>query len=462
MVRVFGHYVPRLTALEVVVDALVYFSAFMIGLAGQRAMWGGGTVEGLEILVGSCMAVLMLGLNAGFGLYRRDEVAFGNMLLRTLAATLLGAGVLFLVLLMLTPHAAVAMSAIRLTVPYALLGLIVFRQTVLMLQARGHAVRRALVVGSGSEAQSVIEVLKGQSHPRYAVVGVYQAGESPVEVGGTRTFPRSSSLWNVVSQQRVHEVIVAVRERRGGVLPLRELLECRIHGVQVVDETAFYERTQGEYPLEALKASWLIYGQGFEQGWLRTLTKRTADLIAASILLTLALPVMLLTALLIKLESRGPIIYWQERVGQHGRPFMCLKFRSMRADAEGDGVAQWAQTGDARITRVGRFIRASRIDELPQLFNVLIGQMSLVGPRPERPMFVEQLKKELPYYDIRHSVKPGLTGWAQVRFTYASSLAETRRKLQFDLYYVKNHSLFMDLMILIDTVRVVLLREGAR
>jgi lipopolysaccharide/colanic/teichoic acid biosynthesis glycosyltransferase len=156
------------------------------------------------------------------------------------------------------------------------------------------------------------------------------------------------------------------------------------------------------------------------------------------------------------------VIYRQQRVGLFGRPFNCLKFRSMAADAERDGVAKWATTRDARITRIGRIIRATRIDELPQLFNVLAGQMSLVGPRPERPVFVDQLKRDIRYYDIRHSVKPGITGWAQVRFTYASSLEETRRKLQFDLYYVKNNSLFMDALILLETVRVVLLREGAR
>jgi sugar transferase (PEP-CTERM system associated) len=450
-----------LTAVEIGVDAFVYFSAFLIGVAGQRAMFG-GAIQHAEILIGLGLALLMLGLNTMFGLYRRDQVAFGNVLLRTLAATLLGAGVLYLLLLALLPKSPFSESALRLAVPNAMLGIIVFRRTLVALHDRGYALSRVLVVGSGAEARSVIEVLQKQSHPRYAIAGVYEAGEGSMQLGAVRTFSRGQGLWDVVREQRVDEVVIAVRERRGGALPLHDLLECRVHGVSVLDETAFYERTRGEFPLEALKASWLIYGQGFRQGWMRAVTKRVFDVLAASTLLLLAMPVMLLAALLIKLESAGPVIYRQQRVGLYGRPFNCLKFRSMAADAERDGVAKWATRGDARITRVGRVIRATRIDELPQLINVLLGDMSLVGPRPERPVFIEQLTRDIPFFDIRHSVKPGITGWAQVRFTYASTLEEARRKLQFDLYYVKNNSLFMDVLILLETVRVVLLREGAR
>jgi exopolysaccharide biosynthesis polyprenyl glycosylphosphotransferase len=191
-------------------------------------------------------------------------------------------------------------------------------------------------------------------------------------------------------------------------------------------------------------------------------TKRVFDIVCASLLLVLALPVMLCAMLAIRLESPGPIIYRQERVGLGGRPFMCLKLRSMRTDAENDGVARWATKNDSRVTRVGAFIRKARIDELPQLISVLRGEMSLVGPRPERPSFVGQLKEKIPYYDIRHSVKPGVTGWAQVRFSYGASLEDARRKHQFDLYYVKNNSMFLDLLVLIETVSVVLFREGSQ
>jgi sugar transferase (PEP-CTERM system associated) len=289
---------------------------------------------------------------------------------------------------------------------------------------------------------------------------VAQGGES-MSVPADRVLPATLPLSEVVSGLGVKEVIVAVREQRGGVLPLRELIDCRVSGVPVTDLAGMYERVRGEVPIESLKASWLIYGQGFAQGGLRAFVKRSFDLVVSAALLVLTLPLTLATALAIRFESPGAVIYRQERVGRGGRRFTCLKFRSMRADAESDGVARWAVSSDPRVTRIGRLIRKTRIDELPQLINVLRGEMSFVGPRPERPGFVNELKKTIPYYDLRHSVKPGITGWAQVRYSYGASVEDARKKLQFDLYYVKNHSLFLDLLILVETVRVVLFREGA-
>ncbi len=214
--------------------------------------------------------------------------------------------------------------------------------------------------------------------------------------------------------------------------------------------------------LDSLRASWLIFGDGFRQGVLRTVVKRLFDIVAASVLIVLALPLMLITAILIALEGGFPVLYQQERVGQGGRIFRVTKFRSMRTDAELDGKPRWAASNDDRVTRVGRVIRRYRIDELPQLFNVLKGDMSLVGPRPERPFFVDQLTREIPFYAARHSIKPGLTGWAQVRYHYGATLDDAAEKLQFDLYYVKNHSLFLDLVILFETVVVVITGEGAQ
>jgi sugar transferase (PEP-CTERM system associated) len=211
-----------------------------------------------------------------------------------------------------------------------------------------------------------------------------------------------------------------------------------------------------------LRASWFIYGDGFRQGLARTVIKRTFDIVVSASLLILALPVMILTAIAIMLESGRPVIYRQERVGQGGQHFNVYKFRSMFADAESDGKPRWAQTNDDRVTRVGRFIRKTRIDELPQLFNVLKGDMSLVGPRPERPFFVRQLEQQLPFYEVRHSVKPGVTGWAQVCYEYGASVDDAGNKLRYDLYYVKNHSLFLDFLILFKTIRVVLTGHGSR
>lgn len=324
--------------------------------------------------------------------------------------------------------------------------------------------RKILIVGDGREAQTLSRQIMQNHHTAYTIVGFYpteSTEKSPVQLDG-QVFDGSVPLEQIVLDTKVDEIIVAVREHRGGVLPIRQLLECRILGTPVHNVTTFYERLKGEVPLESMKASWLIYGTGFTQGQIRAWAKRLFDLFSAGLLLFFLWPIMLLAAFFIKMEDRGPIFFQQERVGLFGKTFYCLKFRSMRTDAEKDGVARWASTNDTRITRVGSFIRKTRIDELPQLINVLRGEMSMVGPRPERPTFVDMLEKDIPFYAIRHSVKPGVTGWAQVRYAYGASIEDSKRKLQFDLYYVKNNSVFLDFFILFETVRVVIFGEGAR
>jgi sugar transferase (PEP-CTERM system associated) len=313
-----------------------------------------------------------------------------------------------------------------------------------------------------------VEELIERSGPRGAVVvGFYPAGgpdEQSAEgrAGRAPTFPSNLKLQAIVERFDVNEVIVAVREQRGGAVPVNDLLECRVAGIPVSDLPAFYERVRGEVPVDSLKASWLIYGEGFVQSSLRRMTKRLMDISAALVLLFLALPVLLVAMLAIVIESGLPVFFTQERVGRGGRTFKVLKLRTMRTDAEGDGVARWASAKDSRVNRVGRLLRKLRIDELPQLINVLSGEMSLVGPRPERPVFVEKLREQIRFYDVRHSVKPGLTGWAQIRYSYGASVDDARRKLEFDLFYVKNNTLVLDALILAETVRVVLFGEGAQ
>jgi sugar transferase (PEP-CTERM system associated) len=281
-----------------------------------------------------------------------------------------------------------------------------------------------------------------------------------VDPNRTPVFPESASIVDLVNTYGIEEIVVAVRDQRGGNVPMDQLLACRIRGIPVLDLSMCFERTRAEVPLDSLKASWLVYGEGFSQSRGRRFVKRAMDLAGSSILLLLASPVMLMAMIAVRLDSPGPALYRQERVGFGGKTFMCLKFRSMRVDAEGDGVARWAQKNDSRITRIGSFLRRTRIDELPQLISVLKGEMSLVGPRPERPNFVAELRRHIPFYDLRHSIKPGLTGWAQVRNGYGASVDEARRKHQFDLFYVKNNSIVLDLLVLIETVSVVLFREG--
>jgi sugar transferase (PEP-CTERM system associated) len=408
-------------------------------------------------------AALMVGLNAAFGLYRRDRrLTFGEYAVRQSAALIVGLPAAYAISHML-PGGTVFQEAFGPLVLIALGGLLAVRQLAVSTAARRFLPYRVLVLGTGPEALAVETSLEVTNPPGLELAGFYPLEKIPVRsVGATRIVSNHLTLEETVQHLGIDEIIVAVKEQRGGVLPLRELLECRLHGTRVTDLARFFERVHGRVPIESLKASWLIYGNGFRQTWLRNAIKRSFDILVVAVLLPIALPIMTVMAMLIAIDGGTPIIYRQERVGRGGQVFTLLKFRSMEKDAEKDGQAAWASVNDARVTAVGRFMRRTRIDELPQLINVLRGEMTFVGPRPERPQFVATLTEKIPFYGVRHSVKPGLTGWAQVRYTYGGNLEESVKKLEFDLYYVKNHSLLLDLLIIVKTVRVVLLGEGAR
>jgi sugar transferase (PEP-CTERM system associated) len=407
--------------------------------------------------------VLMVCLNAAFGLYRRDRrLPFGEYVLRQTASLAVGLPIAWVSLHML-PGGLVFQEAFLPTVLIALAGLLAVRQFMMSRFARLLLPYRVLVLGTGPEAQTVETSLVMASPAGLDLTGFYPLEKAAVRsIAPNRIVSSHLSLEDTVKHLGIDEIIVAVREQRGGVLPLRALLDCRLLGVKVTNLPRFFERVHGRVPIESLKASWLIYGEGFRQTWWRTFTKRSFDIVLGMVLLSVALPVMALATCLIALEGGAPIIYRQDRVGHLGRRFTLLKFRSMSKDAEKDGQASWASFKDSRVTTVGRFLRRTRIDELPQLINVLRGEMSLVGPRPERPPFVAMLTEQIPFYGVRHSVKPGLTGWAQVRYTYGATVEESIRKLEYDLYYVKNHTLLLDILILLRTVGVVLLGEGAR
>jgi sugar transferase (PEP-CTERM system associated) len=282
-------------------------------------------------------------------------------------------------------------------------------------------------------------------------------------VAPERLTPRPESLFDWAIEQDVDEIVVAMDDRRQG-FPLHEFLECRLAGIEVVELPTFLERETGKLRLDVTSPSWFIFAEGFRASPVQQGLERGFDLLASSLLLVVGMPFIALTAMAIKLEDgwAAPVLYRQRRVGQHGRIFDVMKFRSMRVDAEKPGEARWATADDPRVTRVGSFIRKTRLDELPQLFNVLRGNMSFVGPRPERPEFVDRLERTIPYYRERHTVKPGITGWAQLCYPYGASEKDALEKLQYDLYYVKNRSLLFDLAIIMQTVEVVLWGKGAR
>jgi sugar transferase (PEP-CTERM system associated) len=362
----------------------------------------------------------------------------------------------------LLPADLVSRGAVQFTVMAGVSALVMRRVYVSHWAAAPTARTRILIFGAGPAALVVGNTLKAVD-PNAHIVG-YVAGpnETAAAVPEHELLTLTGTLTETVARLNVDEIVVALTERRAGSMPLRQLLDCKLAGIKVYDLNSHFEKTLGQIRIDYLSASWLIFGDGFNQGAIRTAVKRIFDILSAMLLIVLSAPIMLVTAVLIKLESKGPMLYRQERVGQLGKTFFVTKFRSMRTDAEKDGKPRWASTNDDRVTRVGHVIRRLRIDELPQLFNVLKGEMSLVGPRPERPFFVEQLTQEIPFYAVRHSVKPGVTGWAQVRYHYGSTVEDSQEKLQYDLYYVKNHTLFLDLVVLIETVGVVLTGKGAR
>ena len=455
MIRLFNHYLSLRLMLLTLIEALVLFQSLVLGFQIRLSYTGP-----LPLAEAGVFTAVMLVMMTGLGLYQSQAEPFRTTVQRIVVAyglTLIVLSVIFY----LIPEAYIGRGVFAVSSMFALAGVVLVRLMFFRVTDLGLPKRRILVLGNGPEAEDVIRFLHEGARSRT----IQYAGLYPVMPERDPASPHRSvshdQLRRTVKDLRVSEVVIAVRERRGGVLPLRQLLDARLKGVKVMDLVSFYEREQGLLRVDNLRASWLIFSNGFEQGMLRDVVKRSFDVLVSLAMLVLTAPILLLAMLAVAFDSGLPIFYRQERVGQGGRPFVILKLRTMRRDAE-KGGAQWAHANDTRVTRVGRFLRKSRIDELPQLWNVLRGHMSFVGPRPERPVFVQRLLEDIPYYDVRHSVKPGVTGWSQVRYPYGASVEDSLRKLQYDLYYVKNHSLFLDLMILVETVQVVLLGKGAR
>lgn len=324
--------------------------------------------------------------------------------------------------------------------------------------------RRVLLYGAGARAKKLLEEMAPEAPSLgIEVVGCIPSPNEVVAVDPLLLVAEPKDWWSYVKSHTISQIVVCPDERRRdaeAAFPLQALLNCKISGVNSSEVCSFYERELGKIDLASLHPSWMLFSDGFNYSKRYNFIKRGFDLVIACGFLVVLWPFMLLTALAVKLESPGPILYHQLRVGLNGRTFRIYKFRSMRQDAEKSG-AQWATKNDARITRVGAFIRNTRLDELPQLYNVISGSMSFVGPRPERPEFVSKLAEDIPFYDLRHKVKPGLMGWAQLKYPYGASVEDAKNKLQYDLYYTKNHSLMIDVLIMIQTVEIVLLGKGA-
>jgi len=347
--------------------------------------------------------------------------------------------------------------------PMALTGLLLWRMLFRWLIRRSPPVR-VLILGTGCIAKDAAQVMTSSKQDEFRVFGFLapEAGSVGRVLAGTKVIGTFDDVTRLSTELRIDLVVVALEDRRG-MLPVDALLRCRTAGVGVEEAASFYERLTGMIPVRSLRPSWLIFSNGFKRPRVHRAFKRASEFLIACAAIVISLPILLVGAMLVWLDGGRPVLYRQVRVGEEGKRFRLYKLRTMRQDAETESGPVWAASnGDPRITRVGRFLRASRLDELPQLFNVLKGDMSFVGPRPERPCFVDQLKTLIPYYDERHSVKPGITGWAQIKYGYTSNVDEAEKKFQYDLFYIKNMSLFLDIVILLDTAKVVLLGKGAR
>jgi sugar transferase (PEP-CTERM system associated) len=466
MIRLFKHYVPLPLLLLAITETVVLFSSMYAGTAlrftGGR--YGDFESAGPTLPRALVFTFVMLGIMTAFGLHQRDAKQEGEWgyTIRFMASFAVGL-VVMLLIFYAVPSLFLGRGAFGLVFLIAFAGAAVTRLIFIRLFKLDALNRRILLLGAGSRSSKVETLERDENGQRkFNLVGCLPLTNAECCITKTKVFQYQGSILTIAKKHRIDEIVVGVRERRNGGLPADQLLECKLAGIEIVDLPSFFERETGQIQLESLNPSWMIFSDGFHRGSIKDITKRLFDIVASSALLLITLPIMFITAMLIWLESSGPILYRQERVGEYGGPFQVLKFRSMRVDAERDGVPQWAKKQDDRATRIGRVIRKMRIDELPQVFNVLRGDMSFVGPRPERPYFVNELTDQIPYYPTRHTVKPGITGWAQIRYPYGATTDDAIQKLQYDLYYVKNHTLFLDLVILLQTAQVILFGKGAR
>ena len=461
MIRLFKHYIPHAVLL------LGLFDLALLLLAGELA-WRlrASQIDYALAPLASRMwphagfAAMMLTAMIAVGVYGADSLRS----MRFATARLLVAISLGIIALAFIDFALAGHSFWRSTLAYAMalaIGMLVLNRLVVggILGAQAFR-RRVLVFGAGMRADR-LRVLGDRPESGFVIVGYIGMSDGPHRVEEAINRSAIHNLNRFVENLGVSEVVLALEERRNA-LPLKDLLRIKTAGVHVNDFSSFIERETGRVDLDTVNPSWLIFSDGFSSGRaVSSVTKRVFDITVSAVLLLVAAPVIVLFALLVKLDSTGPAFFRQNRVGLFGQAFDVIKLRSMRTDAEVAG-AQYATKDDPRTTRIGRFIRKVRIDELPQAWSVLKGEMSFVGPRPERPEFVSGLEEQLPYYAERHMVKPGITGWAQVNYPYGASLEDSRHKLEYDLYYAKNYTPFLDLLIILQTIRVVLWHEGAR
>lgn len=461
MLRIFRHYIPTTLLLLGLAEALILVVSIYVGTALGIALeglnLGGGNTVLTQAMV-FCGAMLAGMIAMGF--YQRDQRDGPVETVIRLSLSFLVGFLVMSAIYVVDSQLVLGGASIFVALIASFVGIATCR-IVCSAKTDARFARRVLVLGVGERAKQIENLRRASDRLGITLVGFIDIGLDEQSVSEAKIIRPNVSLRTLAERFAAEELVVAIDDRRKG-LPVDDILDCKMHGIRILDQATFLERQLGKIRLDALHPSGVIFADGFTQAVIRRTEKRLFDIAASLFLLLLALPVMVAAALAIMLESGRPIFYTQRRVGLRGECFDVIKFRSMRTDAEVDGKPVWASKEDNRVTRVGKFIRKTRIDELPQLINVLKGDMSFVGPRPERPEFVSELAQAIPYYDLRHHVKPGITGWAQVSYPYGSSINDSREKLQYDLYYLKNYSVFLDVNILLQTIQVILWGKGAR
>ena len=465
-VRLFKHHLHTAFLWLALIESLLFISAVFIGayLRFQGDVSSVGESIGPVLPRALIFSTVMFIAMGAMGLYQpHTREGLSGTWIRAAGAFVFAAVGMSLIFYWF-PSLLLGRGALALTTIVTVLFIILTRLQFYRLVNQERMKRRVLVYGAGHRAQLVLDRLRRDSDRRgFSFIGFIPVDGEDKVVDASLTIDLKGTICDYATQNEVDEILVAVDDRRKG-LPVQDLLHCKLSGSDVLDVVDFFERESGRIMLEFVTAGWMVFSDGFKYGAIRATTKRLFDISASLVLIAVIWPLVLMTIIAIWLEEgfRAPLLYRQARVGVDGKPFNVLKFRSMRIDAEKDGKAVWAKKNDSRVTRVGNFIRRCRIDELPQIFNVLKGDMAFVGPRPERPEFVDQLKQKIPHYDTRHQVKPGIAGRAQLCYPYGANDEDARQKLQFDLYYVKNHSMFLDFLILVQTLEVVLFGKGAR
>jgi sugar transferase (PEP-CTERM system associated) len=405
-------------------------------------------------------SVVLLFCSFFTGLYDQERHAGKRQIVLTSAIAGLISFVVLSAFYFLLPLTAIWRSILVIAIMIFVLTQILWHITLEFFLRHPSLAKRVLILGAGQKAENIGKLIGATNH-NYILSGYIPCSHESVCVPALQVIGDENSILDVAQKKNIQKIVISLSERRG-VLPLKEIMKCKMNGVDVLDGSSFYEQVAGKLLIEDISPSWFIYSDGFKITTLKMSIKRTLDVILSVVGIFITLPLFPIIAMLIKIDSPGRVFFRQVRVGEKEKKFVLYKFRTMREDAEKETGAVWAQEVDLRVTRVGRFLRKARLDEIPQLYNVLKGDMSFVGPRPERPEFVEKLKETIPYYSERHIIRGGITGWAQVKYPYGASVGDAIEKLRYDLYYIKNLSLFLDMLIVFETCKVVLFGRGSR